>query len=94
MLYSLARFFLEYLRGDYNNLILGLKSAQWTSSVSYTHLDVYKRQVPAYSQKAFGGLSQNHSIRTLDRSSHLWKSSHRLAEQKYTYLLFLLTDLQ
>lgn len=32
MLYSLARFFLEYLRGDYNNLVLGLfKSAQMTS---------------------------------------------------------------
>lgn len=50
--------------------------------------------VPAYLQKAFGGLSQNHSICALDRSSHLWKSSHRFAEQKYTYLLFLLTDLQ
>jgi len=32
MLYSLARFFLEYLRGDYNNLVWGLfKSAQMTS---------------------------------------------------------------
>jgi phosphatidylglycerol:prolipoprotein diacylglycerol transferase len=32
MLYSLARFFLEYLRGDYNNLVFGLfKSAQMTS---------------------------------------------------------------
>ena len=33
MLYSLARFFLEYLRGDYTNLIWGLKSAQWTSLI-------------------------------------------------------------
>lgn len=30
-LYSLSRFFLEYLRGDYTTLYLGLKSAQWTS---------------------------------------------------------------
>lgn len=30
-LYSLARFFLEYLRGDYNTAFLGLKSAQLTS---------------------------------------------------------------
>lgn len=36
MLYSLARFFLEYLRGDYTTLILGLfKSAQMTSLVSF-----------------------------------------------------------
>lgn len=31
ILYSIARFFLEYLRGDYGTLILGLKSAQLTS---------------------------------------------------------------
>ncbi|MBP2653893.1 MAG: Prolipoprotein diacylglyceryl transferase [Firmicutes bacterium] len=31
VLYSLARFFLEFLRGDYGTLALGLKSAQWTS---------------------------------------------------------------
>ena len=36
ILYSAARFFLEYLRGDYNNLILGLKSAQWTSLIVAT----------------------------------------------------------
>lgn len=30
-LYSLARFFLEYLRGDYHTAFLGLKSAQVTS---------------------------------------------------------------
>lgn len=35
MLYSLARFFLEYLRGDYTNLVLGLKSAQWTSLIVF-----------------------------------------------------------
>lgn len=35
MLYSAARFFLEYLRGDYNNLIFGLKSAQMTSLVVF-----------------------------------------------------------
>lgn len=33
ILYSLARFFLEYLRGDYTNLVFGLKSAQWTSLI-------------------------------------------------------------
>lgn len=32
-LYSLARFFLEYLRGDYGTLLFGLKSAQLTSLV-------------------------------------------------------------
>ncbi len=31
VLYSTARFFLEYLRGDYNTLLWGLKSAQLTS---------------------------------------------------------------
>lgn len=31
MLYSLLRFFLEYLRGDYGTLLWGLKSAQLTS---------------------------------------------------------------
>lgn len=31
ILYSVARFFLEYLRGDYGTLWLGLKSAQLTS---------------------------------------------------------------
>lgn len=31
ILYSIARFFLEFLRGDYNNLTFGLKSAQLTS---------------------------------------------------------------
>ena len=36
MLYSLARFFLEYLRGDYTELILGMfKSAQMTSIVAF-----------------------------------------------------------
>lgn len=37
MLYSLARFFLEYLRGDYTNLVLGIfKSAQMTSVCAFT----------------------------------------------------------
>lgn len=37
MLYSTARFFLEYLRGDYNNLVFGLfKSAQMTSLCAFT----------------------------------------------------------
>ena len=37
MLYATARFFLEYLRGDYNNLFFGiLKSAQVTSVVAFT----------------------------------------------------------
>ena len=31
VLYSVARFFLEYLRGDYGALLFGLKSAQLTS---------------------------------------------------------------
>ena len=31
ILYSTARFFLEYLRGDYGTLMFGLKSAQLTS---------------------------------------------------------------
>lgn len=31
ILYSTARFFLEYLRGDYGTLMIGLKSAQLTS---------------------------------------------------------------
>lgn len=35
MLYSLARFALEYLRGDYVNLIWGLKSAQMTSLIVF-----------------------------------------------------------
>jgi phosphatidylglycerol:prolipoprotein diacylglycerol transferase len=33
ILYSIARFFLEYLRGDYGTLAFGLKSAQLTSLV-------------------------------------------------------------
>lgn len=33
ILYSLARFFLEFLRGDYVNVTLGLKSAQMTSLI-------------------------------------------------------------
>ena len=37
MLYSAVRFSLEYLRGDYNELVLGLfKSAQMTSLVAFT----------------------------------------------------------
>ena len=37
MLYSAARFFLEYLRGDYTHLILGVfKSAQMTSVTAFT----------------------------------------------------------
>ena len=37
MLYATARFFLEYLRGDYVNLVFGiLKSAQVTSVVAFT----------------------------------------------------------
>lgn len=37
MLYSAARFFLEYLRGDYTELILGMfKSAQLTSIIAFT----------------------------------------------------------
>ncbi|MBR6267107.1 MAG: prolipoprotein diacylglyceryl transferase [Selenomonadaceae bacterium] len=37
MLYSLARFLLEYLRGDYTHLIFGLfKSAQLTSLAAFT----------------------------------------------------------
>jgi phosphatidylglycerol:prolipoprotein diacylglycerol transferase len=36
MLYSLARFFLEYLRGDYGTLLWGLKSAQLTSLAAFT----------------------------------------------------------
>ena len=37
MLYATARFFLEYLRGDYVNLTFGLlKSAQVTSVVAFT----------------------------------------------------------
>lgn len=33
MLYSILRFFLEYLRGDYSTLAFGLKSAQLTSLI-------------------------------------------------------------
>jgi len=37
MLYSIIRFFLEYLRGDYTELVLGVfKSAQMTSVVAFT----------------------------------------------------------
>ena len=37
MLYSTVRFLLEYLRGDYNNLVFGLfKSAQMTSLIAFT----------------------------------------------------------
>ena len=37
MLYSVARFFLEYFRGDYNQLVFGiLKSAQMTSVIAFT----------------------------------------------------------
>ena len=36
MLYSAARFFLEYLRGDYTELVLGIfKSAQMTSVIAF-----------------------------------------------------------
>ncbi|ERT60414.1 MULTISPECIES: prolipoprotein diacylglyceryl transferase [Megasphaera] len=35
MLYAVERFFLEYLRGDYNALLWGFKSAQWTSIVAF-----------------------------------------------------------
>ena len=35
MLYSAARFFLEYLRGDYEILAFGLKSAQLTSVIAF-----------------------------------------------------------
>ena len=36
MLYSVARFFLEYFRGDYNHLVFGiLKSAQMTSVIAF-----------------------------------------------------------
>ena len=36
MLYSAARFFLEYLRGDYTELVLGVfKSAQMTSVIAF-----------------------------------------------------------
>lgn len=35
MLYSLARFFLEFLRGDYGTLLWGLKSAQLTSAAAF-----------------------------------------------------------
>ena len=36
MLYSAARFFLEYLRGDYNDLAFGiLKSAQLTATIAF-----------------------------------------------------------
>ena len=34
ILYSLLRFFLEYFRGDYGTLALGLKSAQITSLIA------------------------------------------------------------
>lgn len=37
MLYSVARFILEYFRGDYNQLVFGiLKSAQMTSVIAFT----------------------------------------------------------
>ena len=35
MLYAIERFFLEFLRGDYVNLTMGLKSAQMTSVVAF-----------------------------------------------------------
>ena len=35
MLYAVERFFLEFLRGDYVNLTLGLKSAQMTSAIAF-----------------------------------------------------------
>lgn len=35
MLYSVLRFFLEYLRGDYGTLLFGLKSAQLTSVTAF-----------------------------------------------------------
>ena len=35
MLYAVERFFLEFLRGDYVNLTLGLKSAQMTSIIAF-----------------------------------------------------------
>ncbi len=36
MLYSVARFFLEYIRGDYGVLLWGLKSAQLTSLAAFS----------------------------------------------------------
>lgn len=36
MLYAAERFFLEFLRGDYVSLTLGLKSAQMTSVIAFT----------------------------------------------------------
>ena len=38
-----------WLKGAFNNSPI----AEWAASVSYTHLDVYKRQ--AYSPRSFGG---------------------------------------
>lgn len=35
MLYAVERFFLEFLRGDYVNITLGLKSAQMTSVIAF-----------------------------------------------------------
>lgn len=35
MLYAIERFFLEFLRGDYVNLTMGLKSAQMTSVIAF-----------------------------------------------------------
>ena len=35
MLYAVERFFLEFLRGDYVSLTLGLKSAQMTSVIAF-----------------------------------------------------------
>ena len=35
MLYAIERFFLEFLRGDYVDLTLGLKSAQMTSVIAF-----------------------------------------------------------
>jgi len=52
ILYSLARFFLEYLRGDYGTLLFGLKSAQLTSlsvviigTVLFILCGVYQKRV-------------------------------------------------
>lgn len=57
MFYSIARFFLEYLRGDYVNLVFGLKSAQVTSLVValisfgvYVYLWFYGKPDEAYDE--------------------------------------------
>lgn len=67
VLYSTARFFLEFLRGDYVNLTLGLKSAQMTSLlVIIIGLAVFcylgykeKRQAPKPMTAAAGTTKEN-----------------------------------